>query len=1010
MRLKLQVLVSFIFAMSLVVFATLYDVKPGEIHTPVPFLQSQHRWADSLIRKLDRSEKISQLFVVIADADSADSDTTLSRYIQKYRPGGVLFRGYGANQQWKRTRIYQASSQVPLLIGMQPDHLPQDLIQIPGNLSIAAINHDSLFEQVGTAMALQGMEMGVNAYFLPTLYKNQTPENRNQISEKILKVGNILQSQRILAIPTDIHPYFPYERDSSRLDSLLRNYKMFSRAGISGFDLDPAIIQRIKLNSGKEAIVRNYLDANINYKGLVIGELVENDEPVEEQVKKMMKAGVDLIILKKEDMGQASSAIHNLMNRTILSGPELNEKVKRVLLAKSWSRVRTTYAEVLSKDTFDIDFGKNDLLRRKLIREAITIVKDNHDQIPFKRLKDRRFHVVTVGEKAPDLINQMRFYSEISESHQDRSQGKSLKPLNVRFLSGYNPVIIAFNEESPDPNRDEEFIQSLSELSASTEVVIIHLGEVTDLQAFTPENTLVQVYGNSELHQKLVAQAVFGGFSVNGMLPLTLGEGFVYGQGDFSPKTRLSYTIPEEVGLDSRYLSYIDSVVYEGIGSFAMPGCQILVAKSGQIIYHKAFGYHTYARKKAVKLTDLYDLASVTKVVGTTSAMMKMYDQGRIDPDDMLGKFFKNQMVTLDSVLRRDTVYFLADSILTNIEEEDTTTTDDSPIILVSQRENKGLRVDSFFLGDTVMVVTTHTRGRTTIRSPIFKLRLSELMTHHSGLPAGLPVRRYINYRNKRTGRYSLYYKPRKDSLHTIQVADGFYLRRDYLDSLWDDTKRIVPDRRKGYEYSDANMILVQMAIDSVNKEPIDHYLKRELFAPLGIQNARYNPRETLDEERLIPTEYDSRWRGQLLRGYVHDPTAAIMGGVAGNAGLFSNANDLAILFQLFLNGGTYGGEQYLRETTIQKFTQAQTGHRGFGFDKPPQSGGYIIGDAASLSSYGHTGFSGTCVWVDPEKELVFIFLSNRIHPRSQNWMLNTLRIRQRVHNVIYEAIANPLP
>ena len=187
MRLKLQVLVSFIFAMSLVVFATLYDVKPGEIHTPVPFLQSQHRWADSLIRKLDRSEKISQLFVVIADADSADSDTTLSRYIQKYRPGGVLFRGYGANQQWKRTRIYQASSQVPLLIGMQPDHLPQDLIQIPGNLSIAAINHDSLFEQVGTAMALQGMEMGVNAYFLPTLYKNQTPENRNHLESRCHK-------------------------------------------------------------------------------------------------------------------------------------------------------------------------------------------------------------------------------------------------------------------------------------------------------------------------------------------------------------------------------------------------------------------------------------------------------------------------------------------------------------------------------------------------------------------------------------------------------------------------------------------------------------------------------------------------------------------------------------------------------------------------------------------------------------------------------------------------------
>lgn len=279
-------------------------------------------------------------------------------------------------------------------------------------------------------------------------------------------------------------------------------------------------------------------------------------------------------------------------------------------------------------------------------------------------------------------------------------------------------------------------------------------------------------------------------------------------------------------------------------------------------------------------------------------------------------------------------------------------------------------------------------------------------MTHTSGLPAGLPIRRFTRYQDKekKIGKYDKYFQPKKDSLYSIQVAGGFYLRNDYRDSIWQESKLIEYHPAKEYEYSDANMILLQQAIDSINGESMDVFLSRVFYERLGMQNTAFKPREKFEEDRLIPTEYDGQWRGQLLRGYVHDPTSALLGGVAGNAGLFANANDLAILFQMLLNGGTYGGERYLSPLTINTFTRTQGTYRGYGFDKNP-GGPYIIADSASRNTYGHTGFTGTCVWVDPDEDLIFIFLSNRIHPKANNWKLNQLRIRQRIHQVVYDAL-----
>jgi len=284
-------------------------------------------------------------------------------------------------------------------------------------------------------------------------------------------------------------------------------------------------------------------------------------------------------------------------------------------------------------------------------------------------------------------------------------------------------------------------------------------------------------------------------------------------------------------------------------------------------------------------------------------------------------------------------------------------------------------------------------------------LSLAELLTHHSGLAPALPVYPYIVYRRRGQRRFGRYFQPRPDSTYSIKVAKQFYLNREFADSLWEHTKAMKVDTNKAYRYSDANLVLVQQAIDSINGYSLARYLQENIYGPLGMQRTGYLPLERFKAEEIVPTENDQGWRFQLLRGYVHDETASLLGGVSGNAGLFTSAHELGHLFQMLLNGGSYGGKQYFSPGLVRTFTRRQAGHRGYGFDLPPYQGDYYLSRYASRESYGHTGFTGTCVWVDKEEELVYIFLSNRIHPRDNNQMINTLAVRQRVHDVVYQAM-----
>lgn len=286
-----------------------------------------------------------------------------------------------------------------------------------------------------------------------------------------------------------------------------------------------------------------------------------------------------------------------------------------------------------------------------------------------------------------------------------------------------------------------------------------------------------------------------------------------------------------------------------------------------------------------------------------------------------------------------------------------------------------------------------------TINTNKQNIKVRELLLHQAGLVPFIPF-----FEKLKIGDYS-----RKPSDYfTVQVADSFYIAHDYYKKIMWPIMLNSPLKNRGkYLYSDLSMYFLKEIIETITQQPLENYVQQQFFKPLGMYTTGYHPRQIFDKNQIIPTEEDTYFRKTLLWGYVHDQGAAMVGGVAGHAGLFSNAPDLAILFQMLLNGGSYGGRQFLRPQTIALFTakQSNVSRRGLGFDRwDPDASKEYPSKYASNQTFGHTGYTGTCVWVDAKHNLIYIFLSNRVHPKVSN-KLSDLKIRTRIFDVIYKAI-----
>ena len=418
------------------------------------------------------------------------------------------------------------------------------------------------------------------------------------------------------------------------------------------------------------------------------------------------------------------------------------------------------------------------------------------------------------------------------------------------------------------------------------------------------------------------------------------------------------------MGADARRLDVIASIVEEGLEQKAFPGCQVLVAKDGMIIYDRAFGYFDYRFKQKVDWQSVYDLASASKAAGTLLAVMQAYDEKRFTLKSKIADFL--------------------------------------PELKDSNKKNLTVKELLYHQSGVVPTINFYERA---IDPESFKGSLysgSRNATHPIRFDARTYVRNDFSF-------YPELVSPKQKPGFTTEVARGMYVHDSFRDTIMQEIKASRIVGRGRYKYSCINFIMLKMMVERQMQQPMDVLLHDRFFSRLGAWRLMYNPLHRLDTSQIVPTEEDRFLRRQLLRGYVHDEAAAFQGGVSGNAGLFSNADDLAKVLQLYLNLGTYGGERYLSEETCRLFTQSKspTCRRGLGFDKPAKGGGKAspCGNLTPLSVYGHTGFTGTCFWVDPDNRLLYIFLSNRVNPSRVNNKLGRLDIRTRIQDAIYKAI-----
>jgi len=402
--------------------------------------------------------------------------------------------------------------------------------------------------------------------------------------------------------------------------------------------------------------------------------------------------------------------------------------------------------------------------------------------------------------------------------------------------------------------------------------------------------------------------------------------------GFLTGKIRLQYTVPEDAGINSINLLAIDDIAHEAIAAHATPGCVVLVVKDGKVIFNKAYGSHTYDNILPDKLTDLFDLASLTKVTATTMAVMRLYEQDKIALDSTIGGYLP-----------------------------------------VARGSNKS------------------------------SLTVRELMEHQAGLVGDVPT-----YERLKPGDHSI----DSSAAYPTKIVDNYFLIKDYFKNSFFPEILNSPLRTRGqYVYSDLSMVFMKEIVETVTSTPLNDYVPEQFYRPLGMQTAGFLPLYRFPVARIVPTEDDAIFRHTLLDGYVEDQTAALCGGVSGNAGLYADANDLAILYQMILNRGTYGGTQYFKPETVDLFTakQSDVSRRGLGFDRwDPIPEHHYPSELASPQTYGHTGYTGTCVWVDPKYNLVYVFLSNRVNPKVSE-KLSGMRIRPRIQDAVYQAIAKGL-
>lgn len=946
------------------------------------FLDSKTPWADSVFATLSPDERIAQLFMVAAySSKSTEHVNSIQKLVEDYKIGGLIFFKGSPIKQAHLTNLYQQKANTPLFIAIDGEWgLSMRLdstVSYPRQMMLGSIKGSTLIYEMGQQIGEQCKRLGIHINFAPVIDVNNNANNpvinNRSFGESKERVANLglaymqgMQEKNVLACGKHFPGHGDTDKDShkalpviphkfSRLDSLeLYPFKKLIDSGLASMMVAHLYIPELDNTENQAStlspkIVNGLLKDSLGFNGLIFTDALNMKgvssfyEPGEVDVRAIL-AGNDMLLFP-EDVPMGIQKIKEAISNGKVTQQEIDERCLKILRAKEWAGLNS-YAPIETKELYyDLNKYEYDVLNRKLASASVTLIKNEANRLPLTNTDSLSTLYLNVGGTSNNRFKQtIELYTSMDMIQIPRSLSSKEETQLLDACERYDQIVIGFHRTNNNPRRNfgvtRQAIAIHQLLSKRQDVITIlfgnpyvidKFGEIDSVKAF------MVAYQDTDYTQEAAAQILFGGKNPIGILPVSASESFPVGTGlNYNETIRLSHVFPEEIGIDSKKLEQIDQIAKSGIRKGAFPGCQILAIKDGAVFYNKSFGHHTYDKKRKVSNTDIYDLASITKIAATTVSLIKLQKEGIINLDDKLTRYL--------------------------------------PEI-----------VDS---------------------TPYQNMVIRHMLAHQAGLFPWIPFYSEVMTAGKPD---PAVFSADSTAYFNERVAENLYINADYDTAM---IKRITrkPLIRKRYKYSDLGYYFLKAIIEKQTGEKLDQYAYDNFYAPMGLRNISYHPLQRFDKNRITPTENDKIFRKQIVWGDVHDPGAAMQGGVGGHAGLFSNALDLGTLMYMLINEGQYGGKTILDPTTINDFTRCQfcpSNRRGAGFDKPVRSldGGPTC-DKVSLSSFGHSGFTGTITWADPENGIVYVFLSNRVYPNADNWLITKEDIRTRIQDVIYQAAA----
>jgi beta-N-acetylhexosaminidase len=1004
------------------------DFSFGQQPITPPFLQNPNqRWVDSVFNSLTPDERIAQLIMVAAHGHPMNPkrviiDTTFSnprvvaQYIRDYKVGGVIFFQGGPVQQAQLTNYYQSISKVPLLVAMDSEWgLAMRLdsaVRFPYQMTLGAIQgNDELIYKMGKLLAAQKKRLGVHINFAPSVDVNNNAnnpvinfrsfgENPQKVYEKSyaymkgMQDGGILSSLKHFPghgdTGTDSHfelPVIPYNR--ARLDSVeLYPFRKLIEQGADGVMMAHLAIPVLDTAKNvpstlSKPIVTGVLRDQLKFNGLIYSDAMNMKGltkyfPNGLGDAKGLEAGMDVLEFSP-DVPAAIAQIKRAVAEGRITQAEIDARVKKVLAAKAWVGLAQFKPIETQNLIADINDKQSELINRQLTENALTVLKNDNNVLPIKDLDKISIASISLTD-APTVTtttkdgvialgtrNETAFTGDLTTFQKTLSLYTSIDHFIVhpktpdsiqnrirKALKSYDVVLVGAHLNNIRPGTNYGITPTtaawIKDLANNGNAVITLFGNVYSINKLADvakAKALVMAYQLTPFTEELSAQLLFGAIAAKGKLPVTVNPQFKYGAGiETQAIGRLKYTIPEEVGLDSKWLSFkIDSIANNAIAQKATPTMVVQLAKDGKVFYRKSYG--PPAPNEGLIVTPplgvggLYDLASVTKIAASTLALARLHSEGKFNLDATMKEYL--------------------------------------PFLKKSNKADLVWR---------------------------------QVLTHQAGLKAFIPFWRDCRNADGTWKRRTFRWGKEPHGAYTVQITDSLWLHKKYYKKLFAALRDSPLNEKKAggapqYVYSDLSFMLYPQVVKNLTGQDFEEFLKSNVYRKIGANSLTMNPLRFYDLSQIAPTERDTFFRQTLVHGRVHDEGAAMLNGVSGHAGLFGNANDLMKVTQLFLQKGSYGGESFVSESTMNEFTRYQfdNSRRGIGFDKPARPYNGNAPKSASPQSYGHTGFTGIMIWNDPAYNLNYVFLSNRVYPTRDNNKLSTLNVRTAIMQVVYEGL-----